>query len=287
LDCYFVFFFCSVTIDGLLERFVVQHVYEYVRDGARRSRPFWLENITEEFAMPTSVVGLFEDQATARKVVSALTKAGCDKDAVEILTDTGVDKVARRLLEAGYEEDKARRYGEVLETAGALIVAEVDDDKADRALETMRKFEVLTPEALRERSGTKQQGKRTEKAQVIQEELEVGVARTTGGKRLTTEVSEREVEETVSLKEETVDVERSRVERTLKPEEADQAFGERTVEVTATTEKPVVSKQAHVVEEVALTKQSGQREETVSGTVRRQDVKVEEIDRKSGSSRKS
>jgi stress response protein YsnF len=91
----------------------------------------------------------------------------------------------------------------------------------------------------------------------------------------------------VSLKEETVDVERSRVERTLKPEEADKAFGERTVEMTATTEKPVVSKQAHVVEEVALTKQSGQREETVSGTVRRQDVKVEEIDRKSGSSRKS
>jgi stress response protein YsnF len=73
----------------------------------------------------------------------------------------------------------------------------------------------------------------------------------------------------------------------LKPEEADKAFGERTVEVTATTEKPVVSKQAHVVEEVALTKQSGQREETVSGTVRRQDVKVEEIDSKSRSSRKS
>jgi stress response protein YsnF len=255
--------------------------------GARWSRPFWFENITEEFAMPTSVIGLFEDQATARKVVNALTKTGCDKDAVEILTDTGVDKVARRLVEAGYEEDKARRYGEVLETAGALIVAEVDDDKADAALETMRRFEVLTPEALLERSGTGQQGKRTERAQVIEEELEVGVARTTSGKRLTTEVSEREVQETVSLKEETVDVERSRVERTLKPGEADKAFGERTVEVTATTEKPVVSKQAHVVEEVALTKQSGQREETVSGTVRRQDVKVEEIDRKSGSSRKS
>ena len=60
-----------------------------------------------------------------------------------------------------------------------------------------------------------------------------------------------------------------------------------TVEVTATTEKPVVSKQAHVVEEVALSKQSGQREETVSGTVRRQDVKVEEVDRKAGSSKKS
>ena len=251
------------------------------------AQPFWFKNITEEFAMPTSVIGLFEDQDTARNVVDALTRAGVNEDAVETWSDTSADKVAERLVEAGYDEDKARRYGEVLETAGALIVAEVDDDKADAALETMRKFEVLTPEALLERSGTRQQGKQTEKAQVIEEELEVGVARTTGGKRLKTEVSEREVEETVALKQENVDVERSRVERTLKPEEADKAFGERTVEMTATTEKPVVSKQAHVVEEVALTKQSGQREETVSGTVRRQDVKVEEIDSKSRSSRKS
>jgi stress response protein YsnF len=234
--------------------------------------------------MPTSVIGLFEDRDTARNVVDALTRAGVNQDAVEILTETGADKVTERLVDAGYDEDKGRRYGEVLETAGALIIAEVDDDKADAALETMRKFEVLTPEALQERSG-KQQGK--QKAQVIEEELEVGKAATTSGKRLKTKVSEREVEETVALKEENVDVERSRVGRTLKPEEADQAFGERTVEVTATTEKPVVSKQAHVVEEVALNKQSGQREETVSGTVRRQDVKVEEADQKAGSSRKS
>jgi stress response protein YsnF len=235
--------------------------------------------------MPTSVIGLFEDQDTARKVVTALTKNGLKKNAVEILTGTGADKVSERLVEAGYEEDKARRYGEALETAGALIIADVDDDKADSALDTMRQFEVLTPEALLERSGTGQEGK--QKAQVIEEELEVGIARTTAGKRLKTEISEREVEETVSLKQESVDVERNQVERTLKPEEADKAFGERTVEVTATTEKPVVSKQAHVVEEVALSKQSGQREETVSGTVRRQDVTVEEVDQKAGSSRKS
>jgi stress response protein YsnF len=248
------------------------------------ARPSWFKNITEEFAMSTSVIGLFEDQDTARKVVDALTKAGFKEDAVETLADTGVDTITERLVEAGYDEDKARGYGKALETGGALIVAEVDDAKADAALETMRQFEVLTPEALRERN-SKQQGK--QKAQVIEEELEVGKATTTSGKRLKTEVSEREVEETVALKQENVDVERSRVERTLKPEEADKAFGERTVEMTATTEKPVVSKQAHVVEEVALTKQSDQREETVSGTVRRQDVKVEEIDSKSRSSRKS
>src|SRR3954452_20515742 len=119
--------------------------------------------------MPTSVIGLFEDQDTARKVVDALTKAGYNEDAVETWSDTGADNVVERLVEAGYDEDKARGYGKALETGGALIVADVDDDKADAALETMRKFEVLTPEALMERSSAgKQQGEQAGKAQVIE-----------------------------------------------------------------------------------------------------------------------
>ena len=65
------------------------------------------------------------------------------------------------------------------------------------------------------------------------------------------------------------------------------AFKETTAEVTATTEKPVVSKEAHVVEEVSLSKNSGERDVTVSGTVRRQDVSVEDVDRKTKSSDKS
>jgi hypothetical protein len=104
------------------------------------AQPSWFKNITEELAMPTSVIGLFEDQDTARKVVDALTKAGVNEDAVETWSDTSADKVTERLVAAGYDEDKAQRYGEVLETGGALIVADVDDDKADTALETMRKF---------------------------------------------------------------------------------------------------------------------------------------------------
>src|SRR4051812_28631469 len=97
--------------------------------------------------MSTSVIGLFEDQDTARNVVDALTKAGFKEDAVETWSETDADKVTERLVQAGYDEDKARSYGKALEMAGALIVAEVDDNKADSALETMRQFEVLTPEA--------------------------------------------------------------------------------------------------------------------------------------------
>jgi stress response protein YsnF len=205
---------------------------------------------------------------------------------VEIIENVAASKITSRLVEAGYEKDKAESYGKAMQKGGALIVAEAPDDKADEALDMMRSFKALSPEALLEKLGN-QTPEETQSAQVIEEELEVGVARTTGGKRLKTEVSEREVQETVTLHEETIEAERTKVDRVLKPEEAAKAFQGTTVELTATTEKPVVSKQAHVVEEVSLSKQSGERDVTVSGTVRRQDVTVEEINGKAGKAAKT
>jgi stress response protein YsnF len=236
--------------------------------------------------MTTSIIGLFENSNIASKVLGELTKAGFKKDAVEIIEKVAASRITSRLVEAGYEKDKAESYGEAMQKGGALIVAEAPDDKADEALDMMRSFKVLSPETLLEKLGN-QTSEQTRSAQVIEEELEVGVARTTGGKRLKTEVSEREVQETVTLHEENVEVEHTKVDRVLKPEEAAKAFQGTTVEVTATTEKPVVSKQAHVVEEVSLSKQSGERDVTVSGTVRRQDVIVEEIDGKAGKAAKT
>jgi stress response protein YsnF len=239
-----------------------------------------------EFHMTTSVIGLFESGDVASKVAGALAKSGIKKDAIDVLEDAAASKISSRLIEAGYEKDQAERYAEAMRNGGALVVVEAEDDDAEGALETMRRFKALTPEALQELTTNRPSGE-VETAQVIEEELEVGVARTTGGKRLKTEVSERKVQETVTLHTETVEVERTKANRVLKPEEADKAFQERTVEMVEITEKPVVSKQAHVIEEISLSKKSGEREVTVSGTVRRQDVTVEDIDAKSGGSRKS
>ena len=161
--------------------------------------------------MPTSVIGLFETQDIARKVVSALGKAGFDDDKIETLTKIGVDEVTDRLVEAGYEKDKASRYGEALQKGGVLIVADVEDDKADEALSTMRRFDVLTPEALLESAG---EGNIRPGDRGI---FEVGKTKVSAGKRLKTEVSEREVEETVTLHDESVEVERTKVGKTLKP----------------------------------------------------------------------
>ena len=145
--------------------------------------------------MTTAIIGLFENADIANKVVGELTKSGFKKDAIEILQNVAVSKISSRLVEAGYEKDKAESYAKAMQQGGALIVAEAPDDKAEEALSTMRKFQALSPEALLEKI-SKRESNETETAQVIEEVLEVGVARTSGGKRLKTEVSEREVQET-------------------------------------------------------------------------------------------
>ena len=131
------------------------------------------------------------------------------------------------LIEAGYPG----------RTGGTLCQGDAQRRRPDRGRRlrttrrttrwsTTRGFHALTPEALTElleKRSSEEAGKakskpkakaveakpaekpetqtpETQSAQVIEEELEVGEARTTGGKRLKTEVSEREVQETVTLK---------------------------------------------------------------------------------------
>jgi len=113
---------------------------------------------------------------------------------------------------------------------------------------------------------------------VVEEQLEVGKrAVEKGGVRVHRTVEERPVEENVNLREERVNVERRPVDRPVTA--ADQrAFTEGTIEVTETSEQPVVSKTARVIEEVVINKDVTERNEKVRDTVRRTDVDVERLD---------
>jgi stress response protein YsnF len=219
--------------------------------------------------MMESVIGLLENRDAAQRVRSALIEAGCDEDAVVIFGREAGDELAEELEERGLKQERARQYAEAVMRGGILVAAEAE--KADTALAVMNRFELKAPEELLGR------GEQVERAQSIEEELKVGKQETTGGKRLVTSITEREVEKPVTLHEEQVEVERRREDHRLRPEEADQAFREETVELTATSERPVVSKEARVTGEVALRKRAVERREVVRDTVRRQDVDVETI----------
>jgi len=112
---------------------------------------------------------------------------------------------------------------------------------------------------------------------VIEEELQIGKRTVeTGGVRVETNITERPVEETVTLREEEITVERRPVDRAVS--EADLAsVKEGDFIVKEKAEQAVVGKEAHVVEEVVIGKDVTEQTETVTDTVRRTDVEVEDL----------
>lgn len=125
---------------------------------------------------------------------------------------------------------------------------------------------------------------REEVIPVVEEELRVGKRDLNHGRvRVRSYVVENPVSEQVSLRDENVSIERRTVDRPLSGTES--AIVDRTIEAEEHHEEAVVSKDAHVVEEISLRKTADQREETIRDTVRRTEVEVED-DRSTGAIRK-
>ena len=115
----------------------------------------------------------------------------------------------------------------------------------------------------------------TDTIKVMQERLRVGKREVAAGAvRVRSYIVERPVEEQVRLHEERIHVERHAVDRAATAADTG-AFQERTIEARATSEEAVISKEARVVEEIGLKKESNDRVETVRDTVRETKVEIE------------
>ena len=118
---------------------------------------------------------------------------------------------------------------------------------------------------------------REEVIPVTEERLNVGKREVGGGRvRVRSYVVEQPVEEQVNLRDEHVNVERRPVDRPLTGADRDRAFQERTIEAEEKSEEAVVNKEARVKEELVVNKDVNQRTETVSDTVRRTEVDVQD-----------
>ncbi|MFO1142414.1 MAG: YsnF/AvaK domain-containing protein [Amaricoccus sp.] len=110
---------------------------------------------------------------------------------------------------------------------------------------------------------------------VIEERLRVGKRDVNLGRvRVRSYVVEEPATADVSLREERVEVERRPVDRELRPGE--EAFVDRTIEAEEHAEEAVIGKEARVTEEIGLRRESEEHTETVSDTVRRTRVEVED-----------
>lgn len=233
-----------------------------------------------------TVIGLFDDNAEAKKAYQALQSAGFSKSDLDILTaDNRNDESKLATIRQYLPENDARIYMEGVRQGGALVTARAENNKLQRAAEIMSNYNMVNIQdrarTLRANNKdlpemTKAGGNNGNVMEVVEENLDVGKETVERGRmRVYTVVSEQPVTENVTLREEHMTVQRRPVDRTV-PADSN-LFQEKSVEVVERAEVPHVDKVAHVVEEVVVGKDVNERVETVHDTVRRQDVKVEQV----------
>ncbi|BBA36175.1 uncharacterized protein sS8_4245 [Methylocaldum marinum] len=208
----------------------------------------------------------------------------------------------QRREEIGLPAEDIRYYAEGVRRGGLLVTVETDESHADRAARILAEHGAVdieeratqwqqpgttppaagrTDTAAEPMPGAPEPARGAEEAKipVVEEELKVGKrAVKHGGVRVYTHVTERPVDEDVTLREEHVRVERHPVDRPMS--EADMAaFKEGSMEFTEMAEEAVASKEARVVEEVTVSKGVTEHTETVHDTLRGTEVEVEEFGR--------
>lgn len=231
-------------------------------------------------------------------IIGALTGAGVPEDDARVF-ESGVNQ-GGTLVMVNSPDDRADEAYDLMEDHGAVDIDERSstygtayagdaavNQYADQTagLKTPRS-DIDMPKANREFvSGTETSrtaaNKLNDKGEaaipVVEEELQVGKREVSkGGVRVYSHVTEQPVQEQIQLREENVNVERRPVNRPASASDLNN-FREGTIEVTETSEVPVVNKQARVVEEVVVNKDVNTRTETVNDTVRRTDVDVEKV----------
>lgn len=228
--------------------------------------------------MNNTVINVFE-KSEAEKVVQELEKDGFARQDINVVTKGADTKsLIGKLTSESVPEEEAKKYVEELSAGKTLVYLKADDNRANRAVAIMERYGAAqsVPAGSSERGRTGPEGEVA--LPVMEEELRVGKREVRrGGVRVHSRVTEEPVEETVTLREEHVNVERRPADRAVS--RADMAaMRDGTIELTETAEEAVVSKQARVVGEVVVSKDTTERQETVRDTVRRTDVDVEQLD---------
>ncbi|MDB5204941.1 MAG: hypothetical protein JWR72_16 [Flavisolibacter sp.] len=252
--------------------------------------------------MAQTVIGLFENDSDAQMAAQRLQEIGIGRDQVDISRGTGsesgvssgsgdgengITRFFKNLF--GDSDDNADRYSRVGNSGTSIVTVHAQSsDQAERASEILddcgaidvdeKDVEYSSRQGYAPGSMDTDSDERGTTIPRIKEDLEVGKREVeSGGVRLRSRIVERPVEESIRLRQEHVNVEREPVNRPLT--NADRtAFQDRDIELTERSEVPVVNKEARVVEEVTISKDVTERNETIRDTVRNTEVDIERLD---------
>lgn len=244
------------------------------------------------------VVTAYDSIDKAKNAMKVLQNAGYNASDLSIIDRSALkshetDHVGlwRRLFGENVWDHEAAVYGDTLDKGGAVLAARVPDDEVARVMSLLDVHQPLDVHAVAAKIGetvpvqakalvtppiAKTDAKDPETLRLAEEQLNVGKRLfETGTTRIRRFVTERPVEQQVTLHEEHADVVRKAISDPSYVADID--WSDKAYEVTETAEQAVVSKTARVVEEVTLRKTGADRVETVKDTVRRQQAEVEKI----------
>jgi stress response protein YsnF len=236
------------------------------------------------------MVVLFDKVDASRRAEKALEAAGFADPDVNTLDREAVAKNAgraelgpafwRRLFGHEVKLYEGAAFEKALSTGGAILTVRVKNDaEAKKAEEILASHNPVDLEA--RGAGIVAEHKalgdvKDEVLRLAEEQLEVGKRTVEAGKtRVRRYVTAREVEEKVNLTEVHADVIRNVIDE---PIADDWDWSDSTIEVIETREEAVVTKSAHVAEEIRLRTEETEHTETIKETVRKQHAEVEHLD---------
>jgi stress response protein YsnF len=236
------------------------------------------------------MVVLFDDVQASRRAEKALEDAGFPDPDVNTLDREAISKSAgrtaigpalwRRLFGGEVKLYEGAAFEKALATGGAILTVRVKDDaEAERAEKILAAHNPVDLEA--RGAGIVAEHKalgdvKEEVLRLAEEQLNVGKRTVAAGRtRVRRYVTEREVEEQVNLTEVHAEVIRHVVDE---PIADDWDWSDSTIEVIETREEAVVTKSAHVAEEIRLRTEETEHTETIKDTVRKQHAEVEQLD---------
>lgn len=232
------------------------------------------------------IMGLFDEQQQAVRAQAALQAIGIPINQTS-LVNQGVETTTsgeaqkdnwwerfKDMLGFGVHHEDLPYYHEGLRRGGTLLTVQTDESRENEIAGIFADHNAVDIDTRAKEWRSAGWSPDEQMAiPIVEEELKIGkrlVRR--GGVRVYTSVTEKPVEEAVTLREEHVEVTRRPADRAATA--SDLSTADAPIEITETAEEPVVSKQAKVVEEVVLQKAATERTETVKDTVRRKDVDV-------------
>jgi uncharacterized protein (TIGR02271 family) len=258
--------------------------------------------------MMRKVTALYDSRDDAQQAKQRLLELGVADEHVQILNESASgtpdaqSTVEHKGLWAGIKEmfipDEDRRtFEESIRRGGFLLVASVEADHADAALEALEATNAVDldrrqdqwkaegslgqePAPVRPPLATDPADATEQTIPVVEERLRVGKRQVDQGRvRVRSFVVDEPIHEEVQLREEHVEIERRPVNQPASSSldaGGSGLFREQTVELKETAEEAVVAKDAVVTEELRLRKRAAERVESIDDTVRHTEVEVDD-----------